>query len=218
MKLTPVIACVSLGAALGGCTTFGTNVNGSFRCDAPDGVCAPSTSIDDNALARIEETSSTDLLNLAGPYPMDDGIDTPVHTIASANAPAIARAAPSYELAIVFPGFTDAAGTRHARRVVRTQANLPGRGDAVDTLASRGSQPSRNRGLLAAAESAPSLLAIALGRLSAPALPEVDEGSAQLAAADQPNPIEKIQDKVKEQLAAQQQARRQADSFPGIVE
>ncbi|MEL6487016.1 MAG: conjugal transfer protein TraV, partial [Pseudomonadota bacterium] len=52
MRLTPAITCAVLAAGLGGCTTFGTNVNGSFRCDAPDGVCAPSTVIDDNALAR----------------------------------------------------------------------------------------------------------------------------------------------------------------------
>ncbi|MEO0589411.1 MAG: hypothetical protein AAFR32_05300 [Pseudomonadota bacterium] len=218
MRLTPAITCAVLAAGLGGCTTFGTNVNGSFRCDAPDGVCAPSTVIDDNALARIEETSSTDLLNPAGPYPMDDGIDTPVHTIAAANASPVARAAPSYELSIVFPGYTDATGTEHARRVVRIEAGLPGRGDAMDAMASRGSQPSRNRGLLAAAESAPSLLAIAPGALADPVSPTAEQPIPQVAAAQEPNPLEQIEDEVKEQLAAQLQARRRATSFPGIVE
>jgi conjugal transfer pilus assembly protein TraV len=40
-------------AALSGCATFGSNVKGSFSCTAPDGICAPSSSIDDRALAMI---------------------------------------------------------------------------------------------------------------------------------------------------------------------
>lgn len=38
---------------LAGCATFGGNVKGSFSCEAPDGICAPSSSIDDRALAMI---------------------------------------------------------------------------------------------------------------------------------------------------------------------
>lgn len=40
-------------AVLSGCATFGSNVKGSFSCTAPDGICAPSSSIDDRALAMI---------------------------------------------------------------------------------------------------------------------------------------------------------------------
>lgn len=218
MTMKPPVALAALAAALGGCTTFGTNINGSFRCDAPDGVCAPSTVIDDNALARIEETSSTDLLNSAGTYQMDDGIDTPVHIIAAANAPAVSRPAPSYELSVVFPAYTDASGVSHARRVIRTQAGLPGRGDAMDAMAQRGAQSSRNRGLLAAAESAPPFLAIAPGVSGASLPPGSDETTISVASADAPNPIEEIETKVKERLSAQQKARLQATPFLGTVE
>ena len=38
---------------LAGCATFGGNVRGSFSCAAPDGICAPSSTIDDRALALI---------------------------------------------------------------------------------------------------------------------------------------------------------------------
>ncbi len=38
---------------LGSCASLGGNVRGSFSCDAPDGVCAPSGAIDDRALAVI---------------------------------------------------------------------------------------------------------------------------------------------------------------------
>src|SRR3546814_6268700 len=39
--------------ALGGCATFGGNIRGDFSCAAPDGICAPSSTIDDRALAMI---------------------------------------------------------------------------------------------------------------------------------------------------------------------
>lgn len=43
-----------LGAgALAGCTTLGGNIKGDFACRAPDGICAPSATIDDQALALI---------------------------------------------------------------------------------------------------------------------------------------------------------------------
>lgn len=52
---TPLqLALVSTAiAVLGGCTTLGGNVKGSFSCAAPNGICAPSASIDDRALAMI---------------------------------------------------------------------------------------------------------------------------------------------------------------------
>ncbi|HEX7855091.1 MAG TPA: type IV conjugative transfer system lipoprotein TraV [Sphingobium sp.] len=47
------LANASALIALGGCATFGGNVKGSFSCAAPDGICAPTSSIDDRALAMI---------------------------------------------------------------------------------------------------------------------------------------------------------------------
>ena len=46
-------------AALAGCTTLGTNINGSFACGAVgQGTCAPATVIDDRALAEITGDAS----------------------------------------------------------------------------------------------------------------------------------------------------------------
>ena len=61
--------------------------------------------------------------------------------------------------------YTDAAGTAHARIAVPVKAMLPGRGDALETIALRGAKPLRAQGLLAAAESAPQFMAIAPGIL-----------------------------------------------------
>lgn len=44
---------LSSAFALGGCAALGGNVRGDFSCAAPDGVCAPSATIDDRALAMI---------------------------------------------------------------------------------------------------------------------------------------------------------------------
>lgn len=54
-------------AALNGCATFGSNVKGSFSCAAPDGICAPSSSIDDRALAMIAGDSGAADVSPAGP-------------------------------------------------------------------------------------------------------------------------------------------------------
>lgn len=234
MNIKSFLAVLALGLGLSACTTMGTNVNANFRCEAADSICSPSTIIDDSALAKIEETSSADLLNPAGPFRMDDGIDAPVHAPGLGAEPLIARAAPSYELAVVFPGYTDAAGTVHEKRTVRTQASLPGRGDAMETMAMRGAKPARSQGLLAAAESAPPYLAIApdLVGPSAPlasgqappppvALADAGEGAAPRpsALAAPVNPIAEIEAEVTEKLAAQQRLpRREAASFPATPE
>ena len=39
--------------ALSVCATFGGTIRGDFSCAAPDGICAPSSTIDDRALALI---------------------------------------------------------------------------------------------------------------------------------------------------------------------
>jgi conjugal transfer pilus assembly protein TraV len=48
------------------CTTFlGSNIKGSFSCNAPGGTCAPSTVIDDQALSVIQNARP---MSPAGPY------------------------------------------------------------------------------------------------------------------------------------------------------
>ena len=55
--LPGVLGLTSL-LALNGCASFGGNVRGSFSCAAPDGICAPSSTIDDRALALISADPS----------------------------------------------------------------------------------------------------------------------------------------------------------------
>lgn len=53
LRRAPAIILGTSGLLLGSCASLGGNVRGSFSCSAPDGVCAPSGTIDDRALASI---------------------------------------------------------------------------------------------------------------------------------------------------------------------
>lgn len=210
------VAFVAVAAStlLPGCTTLGTNVKGSFRCEAPDGVCAPSTVIDDGALADIQRVSSSELLEPAGPYTIDDGeVSVPDAVLASADR--VDRSAETYRLRVVFPAFVDARGQLHDRASVHTDVRLPGRGDTLDALAMRGSRRSSGRGLLSAAESAPLYLAVvAPATLIDQARPS-DLAGAQLAVG--PGPLDRIKEEVATALSADR-PRREAASFPGTPE
>lgn len=218
-----ILSAALLGCLVSGCSTLGTNVSGAFRCDAPDGICAPSTVIDDSALARIEETSATDLLHPAGSYRMDDGIEAPVHDGQQLNPARAARIGPSYQLSVVFPGFTDASGMVHARRVVQTEALLPGRGDTMAQVALRGPIAAGRGGLLAAAESAPPVLAVLLDGHEAQTNPDKDlvepDVAAALVARPAGDPIAQIEAEVAERLSgAGPNARPKPATFSGVVE
>jgi conjugal transfer pilus assembly protein TraV len=57
LRLTGALGLTSLGV-LSSCASLGGNVRGSFSCAAPDGICAPSSTIDDRALALISSDQS----------------------------------------------------------------------------------------------------------------------------------------------------------------
>ncbi|MBA3895672.1 MAG: hypothetical protein H0X36_00725 [Sphingomonadaceae bacterium] len=52
LQRTGAVVAIS-AVALSGCATLGGNVKGNFACRAPDGICAPTSKIDDQALAMI---------------------------------------------------------------------------------------------------------------------------------------------------------------------
>lgn len=93
--------CATLAVLLAGCATFGTNVEGSFQCRAPQGDCAPSHIIDARAAAEIRQPETT--LNTLRPQRMVDPGDQ-------------ARTA-ERTLKIVFPARVDETGTLHDEAV-----------------------------------------------------------------------------------------------------
>ncbi|MCW2339179.1 conjugal transfer pilus assembly protein TraV [Sphingobium sp. B2D3A] len=64
--LTGIVALT----ALSGCSLLRNNVKGSFTCNAPSGMCAPTSTIDDQALALIsgDEKRAPNSLIADGPH------------------------------------------------------------------------------------------------------------------------------------------------------
>ena len=77
-----------------GCTSFGSNVNGSFACRAPDGTCAPTSMIDAGATG----IDRTDVRQTPRPLPR--------------TGEAVRR------LQVVLAAYRDEAGREHEARVV----------------------------------------------------------------------------------------------------
>lgn len=119
----PLAAVVLCGAFLGlsGCTSLGTNINGSFACGTAGlGTCAPATVIDDRALAEITGDAS---YVPAGPYRPEPQESRPSVVRASADqrVASSGNVVPAGQkvLRIVFPAHVDEGGRYHEVSVVR---------------------------------------------------------------------------------------------------
>lgn len=116
----PAVAMLA-ALPLAACATFlGGNVKGNFSCSAPGGSCAPSTVIDDTALAMIQ--NARPMTPAARPWsqpPMrGDG-----KVIAANNGMAHRD---RRVLKVVFPSFVDQRGYLHEARVVHAVADPGG--------------------------------------------------------------------------------------------
>lgn len=131
------IAALGLAASqLTACASLlGGNVKGSFACSAPGGTCAPSTLIDDQALAVIQNARPmTPTTNRpAGPYfqPPARGAQSTALRVPAGEG-RLAAASPGMVhrerrvLRVVFPSYVDGAGNFHEPRVVHTVADQGG--------------------------------------------------------------------------------------------
>ncbi|RSV41784.1 conjugal transfer protein TraV [Sphingomonas sp. ABOLE] len=133
-------------AALSGCTTFGGNVKGNFSCSAPDGICAPSSSIDDRALAMIADSAGSSELSPAGGSQAQEPTAR-VPRKASAVQPlplgqADARRTQERVLRIVFQPYIDDRGRLHEASAVHAVVQ---RGEwHQEVVANSTSLPDRN--------------------------------------------------------------------------
>src|SRR3546814_8677744 len=91
--------------ALTGCASMGGNVKGNFICRAPDGICSPTSNIDDQAIASMMGCAA------AG------AVASPI----AANAPAAHSAA---SLKVVLPARTDRFGRWRDETVVYVEPQL----------------------------------------------------------------------------------------------
>lgn len=112
-----MLATTAALIALGGCATFGGNVKGSFSCTAPDGICAPTASIDDRALAMISGDVGAPGTAPAGSYQEPGPKARPLRIAAAGPRVQLdridARRTQERVLRIVFQPYIDEQGRLH---------------------------------------------------------------------------------------------------------
>src|SRR3546814_1019588 len=106
MRASPLLI-LPAALALTGCASMGGNVKGNFICRAPDGICSPTSNIDDQAIAS-----------------MTGGVASGAVAGAVTADPAAPRSAGS--LKVVLPARTDRFGRWRDETVVYVEPPLAG--------------------------------------------------------------------------------------------
>jgi conjugal transfer pilus assembly protein TraV len=197
-----VHVCLAVALASGtmmtGCTTMGGNIKGNFSCMAPDGICAPSSTIDDRALAMIAGEDGDRMITPAGPYSAPQSAGRGFDTAAAAPARSQERV-----LRIVFPAQIDGAGRLHEQTAVHAVVE---RGEWQRALASNAVATTPAQ--VQAATGGDTLLA-AVDRADPPvtmedssvADPDMPSAAAVAAARVQADPVGDIKDQVARRLS-----------------
>jgi conjugal transfer pilus assembly protein TraV len=197
-----VHVCLAVALASGtmmtGCTTMGGNIKGSFTCVAPDGICAPSSTIDDRALAMIAGEDGDRMITPAGPYSAPLSAGRGFDTAAAAPARSQERV-----LRIVFPAQIDGAGRLHEQTAVHAVVE---RGEWLRALASNAVATTPAQ--VQAATGGDTLLA-AVDRADPPVMmedssvadPDMPSAAAVAAARVQADPVGDIKDEVARQFS-----------------
>lgn len=209
------LAAVSLAAlaALNGCATLGGNVKGSFSCQAPDGICAPSSTIDDRALAMISGDAG-DTVIPAGPYQAPAPQPRAMRTAMTTPAPMADRSAAAASrtrekvLRVVFQPYIDDRGRLHeataVHTVVQSEWQAQALADATPILDRNPAARATEVSLADAVDrDAPGYLDVAA---IDPNLP--DPAVVAAARARKPDPVEAIKADVQTRLG--QRGRRRA--------
>jgi len=210
MRVSPALAMLWL-LPLGGCALFHSNIKGGFACTAPHGTCAPSTTIDDDAIRTIGTGSSAD----------DSGTTTPPDAAAdsteASNAALRSGAGKSWTfvgpaqpaLKVLYSAWRDGAGHLHPRTAAYVPVNAP-RLAAADVMALDASQLDnpRDTSLLSIAEMAPDMGMLASPEKKAAPGTEIKPtgtthpGEAAALGNRPTDPLSAIKDQVKQILGA----------------
>lgn len=107
MNRPALLLAIAVPALVAGCVSLGGNIKGNFVCRAPDGICAPTSKIDDQALAVINAPAASDAL------PATASTASPAQHSAGA-------------LKVVMPARTDRFGRWRDATVVYVEPDAPG--------------------------------------------------------------------------------------------
>ena len=235
-----IVVPLMAAALLSGCAILHDNVKGSFACKAPDGTCAPSSVIDDAAIAAIREEPAgvADPSDPPGtvsrrgatanhgsrhPRAPMAAVKSGTNTLPGASRPG------TRVLRVVFPAYVDREGQLHETAGVPLTLDdgLPGvPASSVAEQAAGGPasadprRPGGSPALLELAEQAPDISALASPPPSAPTaapVPHAEPTTTPPGAAKPlaPSPIDAIKADVASALAA---PPRKAANFPATSE
>lgn len=233
-----IVVPLMAAALLSGCAILHDNVKGSFACKAPDGTCAPSSVIDDAAIAAIREepAGAADPSGVPGTVSRrgataNHGSWHPRTPMAAAmpraNALPGASRLETRVLRVVFPAYVDREGQLHETAGVQLTLDdgLPGAPTPSVAEQAAGGQvstdPRRPGGapaLLELAEQAPDISAMAPSPTpTAVPVPHAETTTTAPGTArpPAPSPIDAIKADVASALAA---PPRKAANFPATSE
>jgi len=182
---------------LGGCSMLNGNVKGSFSCRAPDGTCAPTSRIDDAAVAMLVGETPVEARPAAARC-TGDRCGAVGGTIAARAVNAPQRRSGEKVLRIMFPAYIDDLGRLHEASAIHTVVES---GDWIPagnapTVAAKDTPPAARApaGLAGAALSAPALSLGAPQTAADPEAPTPEEVAA--ARARKPVSVEQIRAQV----------------------
>jgi conjugal transfer pilus assembly protein TraV len=214
---TRAVMVLLSSAALSSCgVLLGDNVKGSFVCSAPGGTCAPSTLIDDQALALIQSARPEPLGShspvivrraeaRAGAFPSARSRSASGRSAGAARVSDNLFHRDARTLRLVFPAYVDDAGNLHEARVVHTVVDRGGWIELTDgSLAPvAGTDPSQGEALPATPAPDPSEASISDESLTAPTVGK-SRGPASQHSAPPTSPltIDAIRDQVAARLSA----------------
>lgn len=141
MRCSPFLIVPAV-LALSGCASMGGNVKGNFICRAPDGICSPTSNIDDQAIAAMMGGAA------AGAAVGQAAVSAP-----AAHAPG--------SLKVVLPARTDRFGRWRDETVVYVEPQLAGGTHSDRQLAATGTPGGGRLSLVELAAGAPAPAEIA---------------------------------------------------------
>lgn len=214
-------------SALSGCSLLHSNIKGGFVCAAPHGTCAPSTTIDDDAIRTI---GGQDVRP-------GDGGEASAATYSESAKPAQAAVTKSGTgkgailvpgvrptIKVVFPAWRDSSGQVHPRTAAYAAVDLPPVPVAMAIPLNAGQLGAgESTSLLGVAEMAPDLGL--LGSASPAVVPgnghtkgivnpdaALAGGRSQAMGSGSPDPLVAIKDQVKQILSTTKKPPGQTDA------
>lgn len=110
--------------SLGGCASMGGNIKGNFICRAPDGICSPTSNIDDQAIAA-----------------MTGGVAS--GAVAGAAAPNASVPQSAGSLKVVLPARTDRFGRWRDETIVYVEPQFAAAANGDSQIAAGSPRPAR---------------------------------------------------------------------------